>query len=97
MKKILIALAATIALTSAAQADYRRYHGHGGYRNGGGNNWVAPLVGGLIIGGILAGGAYAAQPQPYYYQPVPRYVPQCWTELMGYDNWGRAVYQRVCE
>lgn len=102
MKKILaITLAATMLTATAASADgYNRRHQHRHYNGGGGNNWVAPLVGGLLIGGILAGGAYAAQPYPqgyYYAPPPPVYVPTCWRQPL-YDYYGRQVgWQRVCQ
>jgi hypothetical protein len=101
MKKTLIALAATIALTTTAQADgwgYRHgpcnFNGCGGYyehyRGGGGDNWAAPLVGGLIIGGML--GAMSQQ----RYQEVPPYHVECRPEPI-YDRYGQFLgYQRQC-
>jgi hypothetical protein len=43
-----------------------RWHGHHG---GGNNNWVGPLVGGMVLGGILAAPYYGG----YGYAPAPRY------------------------
>jgi hypothetical protein len=94
MRKIVsIALAAMLIATTAAQADgwghrpgpcnfnncYGR--GYGEYRGGGGN-WAAPLVGGLIIGGMLG-----AMSQPRGYQEQPAYHTECRWEQM-YDQWG---------
>lgn len=91
MKKIAITLAAIATLTAtAAQADYR-HRGHGGYRAPAynhhqhrGPNWVAPVIGGLLLGGAIYGAHR-------YYQPT------CWTEFVGYDRWGREVHQRICQ
>lgn len=101
MKKILIALAATLALTTAAHADWNHgygHHNHYYYGGGGGGDWAAPLIGGLIIGGMLGA---MSQPQPQYYDPYyapqPVYVPHCYRQLVGYDYWGRPVFQRICQ
>jgi hypothetical protein len=93
MKRLVIAAAALVALTSVASADYRRHRHYAAphyhkqyhkphYRH---QNWVAPLVGGLVLGGALYGMHQYYQAQPY-----------CSTALVGYDYWGRPVYQRVC-
>ena len=91
MKKTLIALAAVLALTSAAQAD--GWNHRGGYRGGyrGGGNWVAPLVGGLILGGALG-----AMAQPRYYEQRRPLVNECWIQPV-YDRYGRYIGdERVC-
>lgn len=44
------------------------YHHH---YHGGGNNWVGPLVGGMVLGGMLAA-PYYGYGGPYY-APAPRY------------------------
>ena len=96
MRKTLAILleATTLISATAANAEWRdrREYGH----NHGGGNWVAPLVGGLIVGGILGGMAQQNQqqyyPQPQYYQPQTfcRMVPV-------YDAWGNYVgRQRQC-
>lgn len=91
MKKILATtLAAALLMSTAAHADgyYYRHEYRGG---GGGGNWVAPLVGGLIVGGVL--GAIA---QPRYYQEIPAYHTECRREPL-YDQWGNFMgYQRQC-
>ena len=94
---ILIA-ASTLVTATAANADDWRYHhgprpGYGGGYHGGGGNWVAPLVGGLIVGGIL--GSMAEQNQ---YQQPQYYQPQTFCRLVPvYDAWGNFVgRQRQC-
>ena len=103
MRKIAIAIAAVIGMTSVAHADwnghrqYPRHHYHGG--GGGNNNWVAPLVGGLVIGGLLM-----SSQQNYYAGPgygnVPVYQPMCQRVFVGsfWNGW-RWVnqYQTICD
>jgi hypothetical protein len=74
MKKF---LAIVLLLVSAsAFAQYRHYgHGHHGHRASSGN-WVAPLIGGVIVGAILTDAARANQPVPQppiiIQQPIPQ-------------------------
>lgn len=111
MKKLAIALAAVIGMTSVAHADWRGphrhynggYHGgyHGGYR-GGGNDWAAPLVGGLIIGGMLGALSQPRYVQPQVYNSPQVYIddePQqvCYKRFAGRDYYGRPLYQTWCE
>lgn len=99
MKKLIaFTLTATMLTATAAQADY--YGRRGGYRapaynhhqhrapayNHRGNNWVAPVIGGLLLGGALYGAHRYYQPQPV-----------CWDEVVGYDRYGREVWQRLCQ
>jgi hypothetical protein len=102
MRKTLAILLATATLISAtaAHADWNGYRHNGGGGNyqgggGGGGNWVAPLVGGLIVGGIL--GSMAEQNQRQYY-PQPQYYPQTFCRWVPmYDAWGNfAGRQRQC-
>ena len=88
MKRIAIATIAILALTTAASADYRRnqrYHGQGR-----GSNWIAPVIGGLLLGGAIAG-SYG------YYQRRPT----CWNEpVYAYNRRGDEIivrYDRFCE
>lgn len=75
MKRILTATLALSLMSTAALADgyYDRHGGGygGGHSRGGGGNWVAPLVGGLIIGGMLG------TMNNRYYQPYPAYHTEC--------------------
>jgi len=102
-KTLAILLAATTLVTAtAANAEWRdrRDYGHREYHGGGGGggNWVAPLVGGMILGGIIGGMAnqqpqYQQYPQPYDYG----YQPVCNRYFAGRDAWGRPVFQMVCQ
>jgi hypothetical protein len=99
-KTLAILLAATTLVTAtAANAEWRDRRDHGprpGYSGGG--NWVAPLVGGLILGGVIA--SMANQPQYQQYpQPDPynSYQPVCNRYFVGRDAWGRPVFQTVCQ
>ena len=95
MRKVIIGMATALAVfgSCSAQAQYRHYHQHGG----GGGNWVAPLVGGLIVGGIVGGALsqprYAAPP---VYVEQPQYRRECWLEPY-YDYYNRYLGDRkVC-
>jgi len=97
MRKIILALTATIAMTSMAHADnydwqHRRYEGHREYRGNGGGNWVAPLFGGLIVGGALM-----EMSQPRYQQ---QYQPVCRKVFVGnviVDNQQVEAYKTICQ
>jgi hypothetical protein len=75
MKKIIAMV--VLLLSTSAFAQYRPYghHGHYGHRPGNGN-WVAPLIGGVIVGAILTDAARANQPAPQppiiIQQPIPQ-------------------------
>jgi len=78
MKKFLVVL--LLLVSSSAFAQYRHYghhghHGHYGHRTSNGN-WVAPLIGGVIVGAILTDAARANQPVPQppiiIQQPIPQ-------------------------
>ena len=72
MKKFLVIL---LLLVSASAFAQYRHHGHYGHRHGGGN-WVAPLIGGVIVGAVLSDAARANQPAPQppiiIQQPIPQ-------------------------
>jgi hypothetical protein len=90
LNKITIAISAIGLTITSAHADWnRRYENHNHYYNRGGD-WVAPLIGGMIIGGMI--GALSEQQQ--YNQ---QYYPVCRTIVIGYDVWNRPVFQRVCQ
>jgi hypothetical protein len=72
MKKFLVVL--LLLVSASAFAQYRHY-GHHGHRPSSGN-WVAPLIGGVIVGAILTDAARANQPAPQppiiIQQPFPQ-------------------------
>lgn len=96
MRKIALALAATLAMTSVASAhgwEQRRFEQRNYYNRGGGDAGAA-LFGGLI-GGMILGGIMANQQQQQYYQQQPA----CQTVFMGRQWNGYAwveQYQRIC-
>lgn len=72
MKKSLITLATILALTTtAAHADNN-------------DDWVAPLIGGLIIGGMISSAHNQRNYQPQY---QPQYYPVMQQEC--YNRWVR--------
>lgn len=91
MRKAIIGMATAIAVfgSCSVQAQHRHYH-HGG----GGGNWVAPLIGGMVLGGALYG---LSQPRAYAAPPVyvdqPAYRRECWLEPQ-YDYYGRYLGER---
>jgi len=97
MRKTLAILLAATTLISATSANAqwrdRRYEGpRPGYHSGGGGNWVAPLIGGLIIGGIV-GGAIANQPR---YDDENYYHTECRREQV-FDRYGNFLgVERHC-
>jgi hypothetical protein len=95
MRKLAIALAATVAMTSVAHADWnghRRQHYH--QHHGGGDAGVA-LFGGLV-GGMIIGGMINQMNQPRYYNNGPVYYdePYCQQVVTNkfWNGW-RWVYQ----
>jgi hypothetical protein len=108
MRKIALALAAIIGMsTTAAQADgywprHHGHHGHGGcyncnvYRGGGGDAGLA-LFGGLV-GGMIIGGALAGANQNYYVGPAYD-EPVCQRVFAGsvWNGWRWVnTYQTIC-
>jgi len=105
MRKLVLALAATLAFSTVAHADGYMHHNHGGYQhnggyrqNGGGDAGMAlfgGLVGGMILGGMLnQNQGYYQQPQYYQqYQPVCQryYQGSVWN---GYQ-WVQ-TFQTIC-
>lgn len=95
MRKLAI-IAAVALLATPAMADGYYHHDHYHYnRGGGGGNWVAPLVGGMILGGILEGMSQPRYAQPYQQQYFD-YEPVCRRALVGYDFYGRPVFRVFC-
>jgi hypothetical protein len=101
MRKLILALAATAAFTSVAHADeWQHRHWEGGHRewhgNGGGNNWVAPMVGGLFIGGMLSQMRQNYVEQNFYEQ---QYQPVCRRQYVGnvvVDGQWVQAFRTVC-
>lgn len=98
MRKIAIALAATMAMTSVASAhgwEHRRFEQRNYYNRGG--DAGAALFGGLI-GGMILGGIMANQQRTYIQEPSI-YDRQCQIVFMGRQWNGYAwveQYQRIC-
>ena len=88
MKKIALAVILTLTLAGTAEAQHRGGHGGGGHhhRGDGGGNWVAPLVGGLILGGAIYGLSQPSYAAPYYPAP-PQYRTECQI-VPVYDRYG---------
>ena len=84
MRKVLIATAALLVMTTAATAQHyqRRYnpppkpHRHN----------IAPWVAGGLALGVLGALTYDQWGRPV----------RCWDELVGYDRYGREVWERYC-
>jgi len=86
MKKIALAVILTLTLAGTASAQHRGGHGGGGHYHNGGGNWVAPLVGGLILGGAIYGLSQPSYAAPYYPAP-PQYRTECQI-VPVYDRYG---------
>lgn len=86
MKKIALAVILTLTLAGTASAQHRGGHGGGGHHHNGGGNWVAPLVGGLILGGAIYGLSQPSYAAPYYPAP-PQYRTECQI-VPVYDRYG---------
>lgn len=107
MRKLVIAIAAVIGMTSVAHADWNghRHHPPRHHYHQGGGDAGAALFGGLV-GGLIIGGMISNSQQYYYNEPrgyVPtrrRYQPACQNVFMGsyWDGW-RWVnqYQVICD
>jgi len=107
MRKLILsaALIAT-AFASTAHADdwnrggFNHYNGYGhgreyGHReyNGGGNGWVAPAIGGLLIGGMLMN-------MQQNYQAQQQYQPTCQRVFVGnvvVDGQMVQAFKTVCQ
>lgn len=74
MKKFLVVLLLLVSASAFAQYRHYGHHGHYGHRTGG--NWVAPIIGGVIVGAILTDAARANQSAPQQpiiiQQPIPQ-------------------------
>ena len=90
-------LAISLALaTLSTQVQARDYYRHREY-HGGEGNWIAPLVGGLIVGGMIG----SMNNRPYYtdIEPPSQYSdePVCRRVFVGRDAWGYPHYRIYCE
>ena len=85
MKKYLIAATLLVAFVGQANAwDNRRHNPHPQqYQHRHHHHNVAPWVAGGLALGVLGAMIYSQQ-------------PACWDELVGYDRYGREVWQRIC-
>lgn len=97
MRKLAIAIAAVIGMTTAAQADWNghRHHQPRHYHNGGGDAGAA-LFGGLV-GGLIIGGMINNMNQPRY---QTYYEPMCREVIVNrYWNGWQWVYRTatICE
>jgi hypothetical protein len=99
MRKLVITAVLSLLVTPAMADGYYRhdhYHYNRGGGGGGGGNWVAPLVGGMILGGILEG-----MNQPRYAQPYQQQFfddqPICRRVFAGYDYYGRPHFRVFCD
>jgi len=94
MRKLAIATALSLLVTPVMAGDYYR-HDHYHYNRGGGGNWVAPLVGGMILGGIIGN----MNQRPYYtdIEPNPYDQPVCHRVFAGYDYYGRPHFRVICD
>jgi hypothetical protein len=87
MRKLVLVLS-LLAMATPAMADpydHRRipqpHRRPYEHRGHGAAPWIAGAIGLGVLGAIIAN------------QP-PR--PTCWNEMVGYDRFGREVWQRVC-
>lgn len=100
MKKLAMILAATVALTTVAEAhgwEQRRFEAPRYYNQNRGGDAGAALFGGLI-GGMILGGIMANQQRPYIQEPSI-YDRQCQLVYIGDVMTNRGLiqqYQRVC-
>lgn len=97
MRKLILAAATILILTTSAQAGYRNHQRYGNpYVSRGGNTWMAPLIGGLILGGTI----YGLSRSPVYEQPRYYYddEPVCRRVFTGREyGTGYPTYQIVCQ
>ena len=110
MKKLITALMVASVVATPALADGHG-HGHGGYQRTGAE-WVAPMIGGMILGGVLsdmnrpryvvpppvvvAPPPVYANPNPYGVPPNPYIYRNCYWQEV-YSQYGQYLGQhQVC-
>ena len=84
MRKLLLASVALISMMNVATAQYYNHRRAPPPRH---HHNPAPWIAGAIGLGLLGAMTYDAWGRP---------VRQCWDEMIGYDRYGREVYQRYC-
>jgi hypothetical protein len=97
MRKLAIALATIIGMTSAAHADWNGHRHHQQHYHGGGGGDAGAAIFGGLVGGLIIGGMINQMNQPryqYYYEPYCREVV-----VNRYWNGWQWVYRTatVCE
>lgn len=85
MKKLVIAATMLVMMVGQANAWDNRRHNPPPRQYHHQHRGINPWVAGALGLGILGAGSY------YYYNNR-----QCWDEMVGYDVYGREVWQRRC-
>jgi ABC-type dipeptide/oligopeptide/nickel transport system permease subunit len=86
MKRILVILSLIAISFPVFAADrHRSYHTEPSHRGSNINPYGAAL--GLSLLGLGVAGAY------YYNHTLP---PECWKEIVGYDRYGREMWEVTC-
>ncbi len=99
---ILTAVLGLTAIEASANPYHHRHHGHGPrviYRD----NWMGPLIGGVVLGAVIADAnkptviqqppVIVQQPSVVLQQPVQTYCTE-WKEIMNSD--GTVYKERTC-
>ena len=86
MRKLLLASVALISMTTLVEAQHRhRYNPPPRHHHN-----VAPWVAGGLALGILGAMTYDAWGRPVRQS-------RCWDEMVGYDRYGRQIWERYCQ
>jgi hypothetical protein len=88
MRKLIVTVIAALSLATAAHADNRHHRNNN-------NDWIIPLIGGMIIGNALNNQPRYVTPRPQYYQQPRYYQPAIVCQYVAvYDNWGNYLGQQ---
>ena len=88
MRRMFVASIALLGMMTVAEAqNYHRHRYNPPPRQHHHRN-VAPWVAGGLALGILGAMTYDAWGRPVQ--------PRCWDEMLGYDRYGRVVWERYC-